>query len=325
MRWQDGHRRLRLGVLCLLAAYVPVTDILGTVSVRVLVRVWVHSVVWVSVCRTGVDGMGTEVYPNPPLVWVTAEVRYTQSPRLRQQDTLDAIQLDLERVLPIVRDEQQVIVQRGPQSVQAPVSHERAQRLLNRASTVSAVIGPQAATVETSAYTRSEDFLELVGTVAEAVTRHVSLAAVERVGLRYINEIRVPEPVTEVTEWGRWVAPQLIGAAHLANRFTTDVTQGLAQYHTGSGRQMVFRYAALPLGTVVAPSPMQRPDVDTQRPVFVVDIDSFWEAKKPDDAQAPNSEQLRVLLDKLHHPISDAFEAAITDDLRDLMRRERDR
>jgi uncharacterized protein (TIGR04255 family) len=269
--------------------------------------------------------MGTEVYPNAPLVWVTAEVRYPQSPRLRQQKTLDAIQLDLEHVLPIVRDEQQVTVQVGPQGVQGPVSEERAQRLLNRASTVSAVIGPQVATVETSAYTRSEDFLELVGTVADAVMRHVPLAAVERVGLRYINEIRVPEPVTEVRSWGRWVASELIGAAHLADRFTTEAAQGLVQYQTGGGRQMVFRYGALPVGTVVAPSAMQRPEVDTQRPVFVVDIDSFWEAKKPEDAQTPDSTLLRGLLDKLHHPISDAFEATITDDLRDLMRRERER
>ncbi len=42
-----------------------------------------------------------ENIPAPPVVLVTGEARFTDSPRLRQQDTLDAIAIALEARFPI--------------------------------------------------------------------------------------------------------------------------------------------------------------------------------------------------------------------------------
>ena len=41
-----------------------------------------------------------EIFPNSPLALVTAEVRLTDSPRLRQQETLDNVAIALEDRFP---------------------------------------------------------------------------------------------------------------------------------------------------------------------------------------------------------------------------------
>jgi uncharacterized protein (TIGR04255 family) len=265
--------------------------------------------------------MGKEVYPNAPLAWVTAEVRYPQSPRLRQQETLDQLQLDLEHLLPVVREEQQIVVQLGPQGPSIP-DRVQAYRLLNRDATSSAVIGPQAVTVETSAYTRSEEFLSLMGAVVDAVLRRVPLVAIERIGLRYINEVRVPESINSISDWNAWLAPPLTAATQIGGASPPVALQGAVHYRMGDQRQMAFNYASLPAGTVIGPSVMRRQEIDVQRPVFVLDLDSFWEAGSPDQALAPDGQRVRELLDDLHQPISEVFEAILTDRLRQLLRGE---
>jgi uncharacterized protein (TIGR04255 family) len=264
--------------------------------------------------------VGKEVYPNAPLSWVTAEIRYPQAPRLRQQQTLDQIQIALETLLPIGRSEHQLTLQIGPGGSVNP--QEQAYRLLNRASTASAVIGPQALTVETTSYRRSEDFLSLVRAVVDVVLQRSSIPAVERIGLRYINEVRVPDAITRPEQWQSWVAPVLLNATEVSGGRSVAALQGIVQYETDDQQHMTFRYGTFGSGTVVGNPVLKRADNDQTQPFFLLDLDSFWEAMSPESALAPDSERIAEILDSLHEPISDIFEGALTDRLRQVFRRE---
>lgn len=264
--------------------------------------------------------MGKEVYSNAPLAWVTAEVRYPQSPRLHQRETLDKIQLALEDLLPIVREEQLLTLQVGPQG--PGPEHERACRLLNRQSTQSVVVSPRTLTVETSAYDRFERFLTLIDRAVTALFQIVPIAAVERVGIRYINEIRLPADIKDSAEWAEWIDPTLVGSALFHRAYPSPLFQGSVHYVLGERRQLAFRYGALPGGSVIGPSAMIRAEVDRRHPLFVLDFDSFWQAENTEVTLEPDAGSVRAIFEDLHQPVSDVFEAALTDRLRQLFRGE---
>src|SRR6478609_3210629 len=109
-----------------------------------------------------------ELYENAPLALVTAEVRFPYSPRLRQPDTIDRIQVALESLLPIRRAEKRHIWQMTIGDPSPSQATTEVYRFLNRSSTWSAVISPEAFTVETTDFQEFPGFVENLTIVARA-------------------------------------------------------------------------------------------------------------------------------------------------------------
>ncbi len=251
-----------------------------------------------------------ENIPAPPVVLVTGEARFTDSPRLRQQDTLDAIAIALEARFPISESISGTSLEESGSGAPPRLVPRRALVLRNTASTEAITLTSSSVAIETTEY---RDFVSLQRTLGEAcraLAAHVT-TALTRVGLRYINEVRVPEPVTDARSWTTWIDPSIMGFARIAPEgVPVRALQGAVAFDLGNGGGLKIGYAAVDQGTVVNHRLLVRPPVPAG-PFFALDFDGFYEFK----ADAPillGGGRVTEILGALHTPISAAFQRAIT-------------
>ncbi|MDX3631697.1 TIGR04255 family protein [Streptomyces europaeiscabiei] len=259
-----------------------------------------------------------EIYKHAPLALVTAEVQFPYSPRLRQEDTLDRIQLALEELLPVRRTEKRFTLQisAGKESQASSID---VQRFLDRPHRLSLVTSPEAFTVETTSYDEFDSFLTVVTKVSEVLIREKAIPAVERVGLRYIDEIRVPEAIESAAQWVDWVNPRLLPSIDNPPG-PLKTSQGIALFDLGDSAQLQFQFAAVNGTPVVNNSPLRRLADFEPGPFFVLDLDSFWKAATPEKSTDFSIDFLRSTLSRLHAPMGQVFQSALTDRLRDVFR-----
>jgi uncharacterized protein (TIGR04255 family) len=264
-----------------------------------------------------------EVFRNSPLQYVVLEIKYPYAPRLRQNSTRDAILIDLDDVLPIVTQQQHVTMSG---TVGGPVNQqvEQVPHAFNAARTTRLAITASALTLDTTDYTNFEEFRKLANHCLEALSKHASPAAIERVGLRYVNEIRVPDPVKDARDWSGWVADALVAAASIDSGHQTMGLQGVVQYATGEHRSLALRFGAALDGSLMGDGPLKRREYTQSGPFFALDFDSFWEPPV-DVSPSWDLESLMTVIDELHVPVGATFQAVITDKLRDsVLRRDPD-
>jgi len=257
-----------------------------------------------------------EIYPLAPLKLVAFEIRYSAAPRL-ESDQWELVFERLREELPIVTPPPRHELQIGPDG---PRERARGRRFMDRERTCSATLFDESATLEASAYVRFEDFSGLASRLLLAIDECAGIPSVQRLGLRYIDEIQVPgfEPAA-VTDWSRYIAVQLLEP--------TRDRSGVVDYRVGVGlrihddHQVGFRYGMLEEPVVDPEGPLKISDSPTG-PYFLLDFDSFWTA--PEDEFPPfeiGVVEERLL--ELHAPIRELFESSITDDYRAYMRGER--
>ncbi|OOK68935.1 TIGR04255 family protein [Mycobacterium kansasii] len=217
-----------------------------------------------------------EVFPKAPLALVTTEIRFTDSPRLRQQETLDAVAIALEDRFPLNTPQTSVtfnVGSLGP-GVLPQVEQERRVVLTNTTRTESVTITPSSFICETTAYREFDDFRVGVTAVCEALIDANVRPALVRVGLRYIDEVRVPEPITDVRAWAKWIddgiiRPLTIGPDDVAVRNV----QGLVTFDLGDGKGLNFQYAALNQTPVVQPQFLNRGNLSLARSLSWTSMD----------------------------------------------------
>lgn len=260
-----------------------------------------------------------EVFAQAPLALVAAEIRFTDSARLRQQQTRDDIAIALEGRFPYADQLQQANVNLalggGPPQIQ-----ERLGVVLKSASsTESVTVMSESLTYETTAYHNFEDLLEAVIGACTALIEAKVRPAVQRVGLRYIDEVRVPAPIVDVRDWDQWIDGRLV--SHLAvgpDDVPATSTQIVSTYDLGEGHGLNFRCAALNQGTMVVPQHLKRSAIESG-PFFVLDFDGFRDFTRMDPIQL-NADVVRETLSVVHVPCGAAFQRSITDQARNLFR-----
>jgi uncharacterized protein (TIGR04255 family) len=253
-----------------------------------------------------------EIYPNAPLRFVAFEVRIPTTPGLAgSEGPLPAFER-LRDLLPII----------GPPHIAIDVKVEGGQptivpgplRILDRRKVLSALIGPNAIIIENSEYKQYEDFVEVVERTLRAVSETASIAGMERVGLRYIDEIRVPG-VKTATDWKGYISPALLAPLDLDEEFEPVSLTGMTEYRLSSEHAANVRFGAQ-TGRVVEPTGPLRVTPVEEGPFFLIDIDSFWTAPE-DETPEFSPEAVLEICAQLRRPIRALFEAAITDKLRD--------
>jgi uncharacterized protein (TIGR04255 family) len=256
-----------------------------------------------------------EIFRNSPLQYVVLEIKYPYAPRLRQNGTRDDILIDLDDVLPIVKQQQHMTMTGqlgGPVSQQV----EQVPNAYNTARTTRLAITANALTLDTTDYTTFEEFRRLAYRCLEALGKHAAPAAIDRVGLRYFDEVRVPDPIKDVRDWSGWVADPLVIAASIDSGHQAVGLQGLVQYTTGQHRSLTLRFAAVPDGSMISDEPLKRRDSPQNGPFFALDFDSFWEPPV-DVSPGWDLESLMTVIDELHVPVGTTFQTVITEKLRD--------
>lgn len=259
-----------------------------------------------------------EVFPNAPLALVAAEIRFTDAARLRQQQTKDAVTIALEERFPFAEPLQQADVNLTP-GAPLQIQQRVGVVLKNATSTETLTIMSESLTYETTAYNSFDELLDAVAAACDALAAAKVRPAVRRVGLRYIDEVRVPEPITDVRQWGKWINDRLIGHLGIGpDDVPATATQSVSTYDLGEGRGLNFRYAALNQGPIVVSQFLKRPPIESG-PFFVLDFDGFHDFTDRETVPL-SSGVVRESLSTVHVPCGTAFQRSITDEARKLFR-----
>jgi uncharacterized protein (TIGR04255 family) len=259
-----------------------------------------------------------EVFPNAPLALVAAEIRFTDAARLRQQHTKDAIAIALEERFPFAEQLQPLEVNL---TLGAPpqIQQRTGVVLKNASSTQTLTIMSESLTYETTAYTHFDDLLDEVTVACDALVAAKVRPAMRRIGLRYIDEIRVPEPITDVRQWATWIDHRLVGHLEIGpDDVPATMLQSVSTYNLGGGNGLNVRYAALDQGSIVVSQFLKRPAIESG-PFFVLDFDGFHDFTG-DEAIPLSSTAVREDLSTVHVPCGTAFQRSITDEARTLFR-----
>ncbi len=241
------------------------------------------------------------------------------APRLAHNDTFEALTDALRDDLPIPEEEQ---IQTFPVigGKDGGVEAERRFRFLSRERTASAVVARNAITVETTDYQEFGDFRALVLTVADAVAAATNIVGIERIGLRYIDEVRVPDEIHDASDWQGWISDDVVGVLGVTDGYTRDGLQTVVRIAGEDSTGVVLRYAAMVGDGVVGDGPLHRRAPAVSGPFFVIDTDSFRTSTGP-AMEDFTHERIAAVLDVIHEPVGTLFHRAITDRLREEFRR----
>lgn len=170
--------------------------------------------------------------------------------------------------------------------------------------------------VETTRYGNWPKFRGTLETALRAAEQLLRPAGVTRIGLRYIDEIRVGS--VEGHGWGEWLSPTVLppaSEAMIGNGWVPVGWTGVSQYRIGEDRNLMLRFgpqAAQP-GFVVNPDgPLRRPGTRPEGPFFLLDFDASWQ---PSSVPRWESDGLLETCDRLRRPIRALFDQLVTERL----------
>lgn len=256
-----------------------------------------------------------EIYPGAPLQFVACEVRFPYTPALEASGALPILHRSLRSWLPLVEPVLETTIVVGPSAPISPPTSSRQLRFVSRDRRLAVLVTASNVTIETTSYRQYEDFREIIRQ-ALAVASEVDdgPAGLTRIGLRYIDEVRVDRPVQTASDWEGFIDPRLLAPASLTTAGAKlGLLQGTVQFDLGAGRQVVMRYGAL-RGHSVGDAPLRPRRPLQDGPYFLIDIDSYWMAGEPLPEFSVDS-ALRYC-DELHGPVRELFESSVTEQLR---------
>jgi uncharacterized protein (TIGR04255 family) len=254
-------------------------------------------------------------HPNAPVALVTMEIRHPATDSLTESSSAELRRLLAEH-LPIERQAQDVAWAMGAGGNPTPTA-ERFIRYVNRDNTLAASMKTQAVVIEATAYTDFEALVDLMMRVIDARSQVSAIVGVERLGLRYVLEVRVPVGVDGRVEWSNWIAEPLLGPQRVApGGLTLTEWQGAAVFREAEpGRSMIVRYGPGVGQALDANYHLRRTMPAQQGPFFLLDIDSFWTPI----GSIPEYDRNTVLttFQDLYEPARTVFQEMLTNRLRD--------
>jgi uncharacterized protein (TIGR04255 family) len=155
--------------------------------------------------------------------------------------------------------------------------------------------------IEHTRYAGYDDFISLEELVFNSLFTSWPDTPVNRLGLRYLNEINLPNP-TDILNWSQYINPNLLSALGLFGG-----SDKLTRYIVHSEFRSNDHFARIVTGI---PNP-DYPGLIRQRK-FVIDIDLYTN-------EAVDKQEIRPKLDIYHDAVISYFENSITQPLRDYM------
>jgi uncharacterized protein (TIGR04255 family) len=259
------------------------------------------------------------VYPNAPIVLVAIEIRHPADGPLGRSHRMQ-LSTSVRDVLPVPDEATTVTVELLAASDRQPAQRQMVTsvpRWTARDRRTALTVRPDGLVIETSRYRGYEQIRDLLELALRARAAVSAPAGVERIGLRYIDEIRVPSDRTDGRpSWQEWVDPSLLGPVHVADGIglTPAGGEGISVFSGTGDKALVLRYGVQD-GYAVQSTPQLRRPLPPPGPLFKLDIDSFWQSAN----EVPEFTVDFVLecADELHAPVSDLFESLISDRLRE--------
>jgi uncharacterized protein (TIGR04255 family) len=191
-------------------------------------------------------------YTSDSLRWVAAEVRYP--PLDESPGALSELRERLRADFPVLEEETQLAISMGsggPPSAQRVPRH----RFVRRDRLMSLTLDREAITLEATQYGGWSPFSRIMLDALQRLEQVKRPDGIVRVGLRYIDEIRLPEPPELIDAWAGWIDDRLMAPFTLNSG--TKLANGtvVLQYGEPPGYVTVFRAAPLSSGRRYQNSP----------------------------------------------------------------------
>jgi uncharacterized protein (TIGR04255 family) len=209
------------------------------------------------------------LFRKAPIALALAQVRFPVLIRFSEPQFIDEFSQ-------AVRDE----YPRSERTVQVPVlfSPEQAQvlgatswRFSTEDERWSLVLSENALTLEVRGYSSVDEFAERFSVALRALVERLRPTRQTRLGLRYINEFRMPGAIT-LAEWQPFIQPELLGFGIAATNLFGEATIRTAREDlelTLEDGSLVVRHGLL-TGTTVEPRERDEPRTG---PFYLLDMD----------------------------------------------------
>jgi uncharacterized protein (TIGR04255 family) len=236
-------------------------------------------------------------YSASQLMLVLCQVRFPVLHRFEDASFLAAVQDALRDRYPRARQEQQLAVVVGPGGpVQAPGATLWRYHDLDEAWSV--VLQRDSAGLETTQYDRFEPFLERLVELVD-VLRDAGIEVTERIGLRYINNLRHPK-AKRPADWQPLLNEKLLGIVGGDQLEGAEIFQAIQEIRlTRTDGTFVLRHGYV--GGEAAQN----------EPYYLVDLDYFDERAKILDRS-----EIEAQLQDYHEEISRVWEMSLEDPMR---------
>ena len=192
-------------------------------------------------------------------------------------------------------------------------------KLTSRGRTLCVTFAQDSVWFETTAYKGWDWFRPILNASLETIESLAPVQGYTRLGLRYVNELRVPL-TGDLPDWSQWVIPELIGPARRFGGLVDGqlMHQGLAQFRSGADRLITVRYGSLTGRSSVSPDgqALVAPTTFPEGPFFLWDTDCAWTLPVTQSVPTFEATSVGEQLESLHSPVKGLFEAVITDRLR---------
>jgi uncharacterized protein (TIGR04255 family) len=206
-------------------------------------------------------------YARSPLKLVVSQVRFPILLRFLEPGFVADFQEAMASSYPQVGREQQVTFQLSPEGM-GPGPTETLFRFSDRSSGWAVILGEASLTLEARAYSDVDELVKRFEQMTLVASETLGVRRRTRLGLRYVNEFRLPEATT-LAAWKDYFRPEFLGFAgalfgESVNRMAQDV-----QLTRPDGR-LAIRHGLLQ-GTTVVP-PRLTEGLPTE-PFYLLDLD----------------------------------------------------
>lgn len=262
------------------------------------------------------------MYPNAPLALTVIEVKHPQSDYL-SPGQLAGIKQKLELIAPLQKAEDVAEIQMvmgAPGGSVGTTRNRTIHRFSTRDKRTSISYGTESIVVETTDY---KNWTWFCGFISAGISARQAVAPVdglERVGLRYVDEIRIQSD-ERTTDWSLWVSTALTAPTFAIPglELMPLQQQAVVQYATQrEDETLTLRYGAVNGPPMVSGSPnLIRHDAPDAGPYFLLDTDSAWTLLPGESVPELELDLVLEIANRLHIPAEGVFEALITDKLRE--------
>jgi uncharacterized protein (TIGR04255 family) len=206
-------------------------------------------------------------YRQPPLRLVISQVQFPILLRFLEPGFVAGFQEALAGNYPQVDREQQMTFQLSPEGM-GPGPTETLFRFSDRSSGWSVILGEGSLTLEARAYSDGKELLKRFEQMTVTARETLGVRQRARLGLRYVNEFRLPG-VTTLAAWKDYFKPEFLGfAGALFGESVTRMAQDV-QVARPDGR-LAIRHGLLQGTPVVPPRPTEPMST---APFYLLDLD----------------------------------------------------
>lgn len=259
-----------------------------------------------------------EVFVDAPLAIVTAEVQLNYEPRINDEAIRAKFAEEIRSQLPVL--ERQVVnaftLQPNEVLQQDSIQQIRATSLDKRV-TVTLHQTSLSVSMDGRAYSGFNSFTPFFDAALAALEKTLDSVVVKRVGLRYIDEIRVDTPPEHTGGWSPWINEALLAPVMAYGDSQAEVLRGNVLYNPGDDRKVIFNWGEFIGSSVVGPDVPFHDATLAPSKLFLLDVDSAWE---PRDFVLLDQGHISKIIDRLHDPIGEIFQWSITEQARELFR-----